>query len=233
MVKHRTGHTCASAFIVICMVAWEGVAFSTADNLYQTLTEKLNRFGSPTRRRCGTNEQRTCACQGLDPIRCGASFSFGCSWSMYYNGCKFARSRIVRKFRLSDEFEEKIIEEKLQTLASNLSPLYKCLAPISYENQCKYEHIASECRLGIKTGRPFSGVTACMDFCAHAHRDNQNMNDGCTMVVTLRGENVMGMPKQEQLHVFPMYVMGDTDEFGSKEGQMEKIRNRSIEVLNR
>lgn len=44
IVKHRTGHHCSTAWIVVVMVAWEGVPQSESDFLYDMLVHKLNKY---------------------------------------------------------------------------------------------------------------------------------------------------------------------------------------------
>ncbi|OXA37668.1 DNA N6-methyl adenine demethylase-like [Folsomia candida] len=233
LVKQRKGHKCSTAWIVVCCVIWEGVPPHFSDNLYDTLVYKLNRFGIPTTRRSDTNEQRSCACQGVDPDTCGAAYSFGCAWSMFFNGCKYARSRNVRKFRLTEEHEESELEEKVQHLATHLAPLYERVAQDSYTNQIDHENEGLECRLGYRPGRPFSGVTACLDYCSHAHKDAHNMMNGCTVTVSLARHRTLSKPDDEQFHVLPLYKLDDTDEYGSKEGQKAKIKKGQLEILKK
>ena len=73
----------------------------------------------------------------------------------------------------------------MEFFTDEISPLYKRLVPHAYNNMVAYEDVAGACRVGKKPGKPFSGITTVMDFCAHSHRDRHNMEAGLTGVDTM------------------------------------------------
>ena len=50
-------------------------------------------------------------------------------------------------------------------------------------------------------------------------------------VVTLTKHRGLSPAEDEQLHVFPLYIMDDTDEHESVQGQMDKVQAGSVEIL--
>jgi len=136
VVRPRPGHTCDTAVMVIAIVVWEGVPQKQADDLYDYMSKRTALYGFETERRCGTNDERMCACQGWKEGSGGASFSFGCSWSMYYNGCKFARSGTPRKFKLKNESEVFVecgcYNVEIVLLSYNISKFMLKLSLLSY-----------------------------------------------------------------------------------------------------
>ena len=60
--------------MVIGIIAWEGVSKEVADKTYETMKTTLPEHGIPDQRGCGNNKNKTCACQGLDDKKGGASY---------------------------------------------------------------------------------------------------------------------------------------------------------------
>lgn len=56
IVKHRSGHVCPTAYIVVAIVAWEGLPAQMADEMYNYVVSTVTTNGFETDRRCGTNE---------------------------------------------------------------------------------------------------------------------------------------------------------------------------------
>ena len=52
-------------------------------------------------------------------------------------------------------------------------------------------------------------------------------------VVTLTKHRGWSKPEDEQLHVLPLYIMDNTDEHGSVDGQMKKVQAGALEILHK
>jgi len=216
VVKERYQHSCEFTFTVAAIISWEGIPRSLADQAYSEIAFKSSNFGTETDRQCAANKRKTCACQGFDMNYNGASYTFGCSWTMYHNICKFCRSSDVHKFKLTDESAEGDLAHICEELTNSVAPMYKKLAPDSFNNMGLFDIVASDCRIGAEGNRIFSGFTCVCDFCAHSHKDTNNMMGGATAVVTLlRPEDrdrVRLETEDQQFHVLPLYVPDCSEE---------------------
>ena len=230
VVKNRYRHRCEYSWIVVSIIQWEGVSQELANRAYDQLSYRTAKYGSETDRQCAANKKKTCACQGLDMAFNGASYTFGCSWTMYHNICKFCRSSEVHKFKLSDYSAEGDLEKICEELTDEVTPVYFKLAPESCNNMCLFSEVATDCRIGTGEMRPFSGITCVCDFCAHSHRDSNNMVGGATAVVTLlRPEDRNADVKEdEQYHVLPLYVPDC-----SKSELESKVASGGIQALDK
>ncbi|RZF33620.1 hypothetical protein LSTR_LSTR006998 [Laodelphax striatellus] len=183
VVKTRENHNCDQRIVVVVIVAWDGLPANEADDLYDFMSKNQSNFGDPVKRGCSSNRKKTCSCQGDNPESSGVSFSFGCSFSVFFSGCKFARSKDAKKFNVSELSVQSELEMCTELLVYRMSVLLRTLAPTAYQTMIKNKE-GVECRLGCLSNlevSPFAGLTLCMDFCAHAHRDINNMENGSTV----------------------------------------------------
>jgi methylcytosine dioxygenase len=81
----------------------------------------------------------------------------------------------VHKYKLKEDTEEQLLEDICIELTNRVASVYAELAPDSHANMCLFEELAGDCRIGAGSNRPFSGITTVCDFCAHSHKDTNNM----------------------------------------------------------
>ena len=159
------GHVCAYQWTVIGLIAWEGLGREIADKTYDLMANKVAKHGISDHRRCETNTPKTCGCQGLNGEVEGISCSYGCAWSYYHDGCKFAQggmNDVVNKFKMQRSTPKPVrqeIDKSINNLATLMAPLHKKLAPKGYATMVKEEEQSHKCRIGNAPGKPYSGVT--------------------------------------------------------------------------
>ena len=112
------------------------------------------------------------------------------------------------KWKLEDadveDFDSKTIEQSLNNLATIMSKILKKATPVAFQNMVQHSEEAIHCRIGNGPGksRPFCGVTAVCDFCAHSHYDFRNEDNCVTVGLTLKNQD---RTQDSQYHVLTKY----------------------------
>ncbi|CAG0913831.1 unnamed protein product [Notodromas monacha] len=227
-VKNRPNHKCQYSWIVVSITVWKGIPREVSDGLYDYLKDSCHKVGRSVLRQSGLNDTKSCMCQGSGETE-AMSMTVGCSYSMFSNTCKFARTLHPEKMKILDPSKKEEIHHLGSTMTAAAvitSRVFEKIAPIAFRNMTFMDSEENFCRLGefSEGPRPFAAATACVDFCTHSHRDRGNMHGGATVVVSLLKNSGID-PADEQLHTLPFYGLAGCDS--------ETNQRPGIEILNR
>ncbi|CAD5126037.1 unnamed protein product [Dimorphilus gyrociliatus] len=217
LYRKRPYHTCKYSLFIIAIVQWEN-EFSYYDQklLFGMLCANMCNSKLERPRACTWNRSRTCSCQGVFEKFKGRSYTVGCSYSPYLEGCGFAQAqnRDMKKYGNLPREVAQLINE----CAKDVAEIQKDLVPKCFANMVK---LNNNCRIGFGSERPYSTVNINMDYSAHTHQDFWNMDEGCSVIYTL----VPLKRKPEQLHILSHY---STTPGGSVGGLGLELTNGSV-----
>jgi len=148
-------HCCIKIWLVFAIMVRDGIELEKADHLYDKLKFIFEESRIATKHQCELNKTKTCTYQDHKAKKEGASYSFGCSWNVYSDSCKYAKSytRITRKYRLANESQE----EEMEAQADDMGDILSRMASDAYQNLIMFSKEADSCRNGNGPGgKPFS-----------------------------------------------------------------------------
>ncbi len=167
---------------------------------HSQICASLEGLTTGNKRRCQTGKE-PCECQD----RCqGWSAVVGCTLAHTGDGCRYNRSkrkiihRISRAKDLSVEQEgqAKAVERSLEQIASRIGSRMQKACPWHHQAMTVNNHRAAACRLGDS---PFGGVAVNRNYIAHLHKDERDLMQGLSAVLTALPPGA----KEEQFHTIP------------------------------
>ena len=232
VVKQRPGHYCQYTYIVLQIIIYNVIDKEFGQEFFSFTSDCLGKYGVHKER--GKTEKsghKDCPAQG-DPTSGGGSFTFFCTKTPLQNKCKWFNSwaTSIRNVKLMQTRQNRNIEDTLEQmivkLAQNTIDSVEKAVPKAFHNMNIFSDVGNMCRIPTGPKRPYAGCTAVLDYCAHTHRDSNNMASGCTVLVSLVRPNA-----QPQYHVLPNYYAEAADNVEVRDcrgGLGMALPNRSI-----